>query len=52
LSSYVNYEKDINYHHKPEELFKFAKSLTKWVVVRHDYPLWEFTLYMYKNHRA
>jgi SAM-dependent methyltransferase len=52
LSTYVNYEKPHNFHHSPEEMFAFARTLTKWVTVRHDYPLWEFTLYLYKEPRA
>ena len=49
LSTYVNYEKPHNFHHSPEEMFAFARTLTKWVALRHDYPLWEFTLYLYKE---
>jgi SAM-dependent methyltransferase len=49
LSSYVNFERPINYHHQPEAVFAFAKSLTRWVTLRHDYPLWEFTVYLYKD---
>jgi SAM-dependent methyltransferase len=49
LSTYVNYQKPSNFHHSPEEMFAFARTLTKWVALRHDYPLWEFTLYLYKE---
>jgi SAM-dependent methyltransferase len=49
LSTYVNYQKPHNFHHSPEEMFAFARTLTKWVALRHDYPLWEFTLYLYKE---
>ena len=51
LSSYVNYEHPRNFHHSPEAIFGLARSMTKWVAIRHDYPLWEFTLFMYKNQR-
>jgi 2-polyprenyl-3-methyl-5-hydroxy-6-metoxy-1,4-benzoquinol methylase len=47
LSTYVTYQKEQNFHHNPEALFAFARTLTKWVILRHDYPLWEFTLYLY-----
>lgn len=50
LTTYVNYEKELNYHHNPEKVFALAKSLTRWVSLRHDYPLWEFTIYLYKDH--
>ena len=49
ISTYVNYQKPHNYHHSPEQVFSFARGLTKWVVLRHDYPLWEFTIYLYKE---
>lgn len=44
LSSYVDYQTDKNFHYQPEEMFGFAKRLTRWVNLYHDYPLWEFTL--------
>jgi len=52
LSSYVNYEHPRNFHHSPEAVFGLARSMTRWVTIRHDYPLWEFTLFMYKNQRG
>lgn len=52
LSTYVNYQKPHNSHHSPEEMFAFARTLTKSVTLRHDYPLWEFTLYLYKEPQA
>jgi SAM-dependent methyltransferase len=52
LTSYVNYEHPRNFHHSPEAVFSLARSMTRWVTIRHDYPLWEFTLFMYKNPRG
>jgi SAM-dependent methyltransferase len=52
LTSYVNYEHPRNFHHSPEAVFTLARSLTRWVTIRHDYALWEFTLYMYRNPRG
>ncbi len=49
LSTYVNYQLERNYHYAPEEMFRLAKRLTRWVRVREDYPLWEFTLYLFKE---
>ncbi|MFZ1077872.1 MAG: hypothetical protein WAN47_10635, partial [Nitrosotalea sp.] len=47
--NYVDYkDKDIFYT-SPEIIFKFAKSLTRRVVLRHDYMPFEFCLYIYKN---
>lgn len=48
LSTYVNYQHPRNYHHDPADVFRIAKGLTKRVALRHDYPLWEFTVYLYK----
>jgi SAM-dependent methyltransferase len=52
LSSYVNFQRPHNYHFNPEAMFSYARSLTRWVTLRHDYPLWEFSLYLYKDPRA
>jgi SAM-dependent methyltransferase len=48
LSSYVNFQNPINYHYKPEDILSFGKQLSRFVTLRHDYPLWEFTLYIFK----
>lgn len=47
LSSYVDYKLEKNFHFSPEAAFSMAKKIVKNVVIRHDYPLYEFTLYMY-----
>ena len=49
LSKYVDYELDKDFHHSPETIFSFAKEQTRYVTLRHDYPLWEFTIYLYKK---
>lgn len=49
LSSYVDYEEEKNYHYHPEEMFQFAKTITRWVTLYHDYPLWEFTLQLHHS---
>jgi SAM-dependent methyltransferase len=51
LSTYVNFQRPLNYHHDPEMMFSFARGLTRWVTLRHDYPLWEFTLFLYHESR-
>jgi trans-aconitate methyltransferase len=49
ISTYVDYkEKDIFYS-SPEKVFKFAKTLTQRIALRHDYMPYEFCLYLYKN---
>lgn len=49
MTSYVDFKDDHLYYYSPEEIFNFCKTLTKRVVLRHDYPLFEFTVYLYKD---
>jgi len=44
LSSYVDFQLEKNFHYRPEDVFTYAKSLTRWVTLHHDYPLYEFTI--------
>jgi ubiquinone/menaquinone biosynthesis C-methylase UbiE len=48
LSSYVDFSQDKDFHYSPEKMFSIARKITKHVILRHDYPLYEFTLYLYK----
>lgn len=49
MSSYVDYQDDHLYYFQPEEYFKYGKSISKYVVLRHDLPLYEFTMYLLKK---
>ena len=49
MTNYVDYREDCLYYYSPEDMFKFCKSLNKFVTLRHDYPLYEFTIYTYKK---
>jgi len=49
LTSYVDFREDCLYYYSPEEMFNFCKTLTKRVALRHDYPLFEFTVYLYQD---
>lgn len=49
ISNYVDYKDKDVFYTSPEIMFKFAKSLTRRVVLRHDYMPFEFCLYLYKN---
>lgn len=49
ISNYVDYKKKDIFYSSPEIMFKFAKTLTKRVILRHDYMPYEFCLYLYKN---
>jgi len=47
LTSYVDYVEEKNFHYSPETMFAFARNLTKYVCLYHDYRLWEFTLQLF-----
>lgn len=48
LSTYVDFQLDKNRHFQPEAMFTKAKSLSKRVCLLHDYPLYEFTIQLFK----
>jgi|TARA_B100001971_G_C18192924_1_gene539732 SAM-dependent methyltransferase len=47
MSNHVDYREDQHYYYSPEGIFSFCKTLTRYVALRHDYPLYEFTVYLY-----
>jgi len=49
LTSYVDFREPHLFYYSPEEMFSFAKTLTKRVTLRHESPLYEFALYLYKD---
>ncbi len=49
LSSYVDFSHEKDFHYVPEELFRIGRGITKFVTLRHDYPLYEFTLYLHRR---
>lgn len=49
LSNYVDYESDEAFHYSPEKVFSIAKQISKRVSLRHDHPLFEFCVYVYKD---
>jgi SAM-dependent methyltransferase len=49
LSTYVDYQLPKNFHYRPEVMFAYARSLTRWVSLYHDYPLYEFTLQLFRR---
>jgi len=49
MSSYVDFKEDRLYYFHPGKVFEFCKTLTKRVTLRHDYPLFEFCVYMYPD---
>jgi len=49
LSSYVDFKEEHLHYYRPEEILSYAKKLTRRVILRHDYPLFEFCIYLYPN---
>jgi SAM-dependent methyltransferase len=49
LSSHVDFQVPELFYYSPEEMFKFAKSLTRRVVLRHDYRPFEFCLQLFHD---
>ena len=49
MSRHVDYKEDYLYYYDPAEIFNFCKMLTKSVTLRHDYPLFEFCIYLYPD---
>ncbi len=52
VTAHVDFKEERLYYFSPEELFKYAKSLTKRVTLRHDYPLYEFALYLFPDFKG
>lgn len=48
-TDYVNYREDDMHYFSPEEMFRFGKTLTPFVKLRHDYLPYDFTLMLYKK---
>ena len=49
MTSYVDYRDEYLYYYDPKLIFDFARILSRFVAVRHDYPLYEFTLCLYRQ---
>ena len=55
MSTYVDFQVDELFYASPEEIFAFAKSLTPYVTLRHDYLVkaksvpFEFAIYAYRQ---
>jgi hypothetical protein len=49
MTSYVDFREERLFYYSPEEILRHAKSLTKRVMLRHDYPMFEFAIFLYKD---
>ena len=52
LTSYVDFESAEGFHYSPEKIFTIAKQITKRVCLRHDYPIYQFCIYLYKDFKG
>jgi hypothetical protein len=49
---YVDYQDAYLYYFSPEDVFRLAQTLTRRVALRQDYPLHEFTIFLYRQNPA
>jgi SAM-dependent methyltransferase len=49
MTKYVDFEVPDAFYYSPEQLFNIAKKFTKRVCLRHDYPLYEFCIYLFPD---
>jgi ubiquinone/menaquinone biosynthesis C-methylase UbiE len=49
LTEQVDYREPALYYYSPEAALKFARGLTRHVALRHDYPLYEFSLFLHRT---
>lgn len=49
MTKYVDYEENALYYFSPERMFEYAKSLTRFAMLRHDYLPFEFALFLYRG---
>jgi len=48
MSEYVDFKNDELYYYSPEKIFTFAKTLSKRVLLRHDFRPYEFCIQVFK----
>lgn len=51
-TSYVDFRVDDIFYYEPEKMLSMAKTISKRVTLRHDYPLYEFCLYVFPDFPA
>lgn len=52
LSTHVDYQLDKDFHFDPREVFSFARDMTPYVTLYHDYPLYEFSVQLHRQPTA
>jgi len=49
MTSYVDFEEEHLFYYSPQKMLNFCiENLSPRVILRHDYPLWEYSVYVYK----
>ena len=49
MSSYVDYRDEHLFYENPQAIMDFCiAELSRKIVIRHDYPLWEYAVYVYR----
>ena len=51
MTSHVDYRDEYLHYYDPGEILEYTRQLSRYAVIRHDYPLYEFTLFVYKQNR-
>jgi len=49
ISTYVDYKEKHLFYVDPCDIFKYCKTLTKWVNIKYDYNDYEYTISMFKE---
>ena len=49
LSTYVDFQDPDLFYYSPEEVFRYAHTLTRRVTLRHDYRAFEFTVQLFRE---
>lgn len=52
ITTYVDYRDDYLHYYDPAAVLSFAKSLSRYATIRHDYPLYEFSVFIYRESRS
>lgn len=48
ITDFVDYKTPELYYYSPEEVFRLCRKLSRSISLRHDYPLYEFTIFVKK----
>lgn len=49
MTDHVDYRDEHLHYFSPEQVLRFCQTLTRRLALRHDYPLYEFTVFLYHD---